>query len=1468
MSGQSGGRLHLSTLNEQLTCKLCGGYFIDATTIIECLHSFCKSCIVKYLESNKFCPVCDAQVHKNKPLSNIRPDQTLQDIVYKLVPGCYQNEMRCRKEFYAKHPEEKNSVTSPEARGEPVESYIYSPDESLSLSLEYYSPEAAEETENDKEAASKHLPRRYLRCPAAVTVFHLQKLIRAKYGLSEAHRVDIMYKEAPLCATYTLMDIMYIYHWRRKVPLHLSYRIFESASKRIKLSEDNDEFKQSLSNSNMELESKDNEQSIKREWKEVQLKISETGVMSVMDISSLDSKKSTKINEINQQSGLDQAASNSYNVNKTVMKTEEKEAVKSCATSSKSKKVQQDSSAKKSEQAHEEKSSNVSLSAISASQNNSKSEEMEVKSIDQRDLSNELMKADNVKNDNSSKTPNDSAQTPSTGDKSQAQKAQQLLEKIKTEPVSTADKRSEGKQNLTNNNSINNENKAEANAKPNAKSNDAKGSPSAGSKINALSAKLQFQPKVGQVNNTYSKKSSVADKKATSTSPVKTTDTKPPKTTIKSEAKPSEGSSNTPVTELNASKVAVTSVSCSGVSIASSLTSGSSVAATYVTAPSTSIDTCATSVKLQQQHNNALQTVAAPSTESLASIGLHVSTTMPSQVNLNSWMAERSKNSSGKTAMSPDIQLRSMPGMPQIGKDIVCSTTASSPSSSMGRFNIQTPSMSIYSISTTMKNNVYTSATQNYSNSPSKQAMTKPGFGTSNMYPQVPPCPAAIPISLMKPAKTSKGTTLNEICAKISNASSSGSKINDICAKIGESSKEKSKIDAMQQQLQRNKPEVPDLLKISKKTMMTPVNESIHGSGKHIPNIPNVPIYTPSNSQALHASNEAAKDSVKRLATALVSSQAALMTPQMQKMSQKKHSQAVGYKTLRDPPKSWNPTLSKNNYVAAKNQAKEMQNQAQAAYGMNDGSGTASKQPASKQAKIFKIRNMPRYLGNPASGVKPMYGVVNEQSKDKDQSTSTKNNSPTMSMMKIDPQTLSPIVSSPNNSPIVSPPPYSPTARSYQNSPFTPRDICRNSNSPISPRNSPVNMLSTNPFIPSQTHNTNPRLIYSHFPPTFTDASRFSNPLIRSPIGISPPSAFHSSMPPSINKFYQRSGYMTQPQTSVAVAAAAAAAAATASFSSGVTAQQQQQHAPAVQRIPPSSHSSPVPTASSPSASSPSSASSKSPKTSSASPSGAGATNVKLTTTTTTSTTSTSVVDSVALQLAKGLAQRDSKIYDLTRTDSPKPSSDNTGATNQNASVLLQSAQIAKKSSEISNKAKSSPSVEVQKTSGETSTKHNDLDATNKSSQQEAKIAISTAATVTTTAVTTTVTKELDKDEKSHAKVNGGITITMTNNDKPKVDAAGQEKQEKVEKPTEDKSSVVDAATESEKSNSAASPSKSAPGKTVAQEAPQEKIETKQSVTAPQQKLQNTEGGKTGDAATTLQGKKIVADAQKEKAES
>lgn len=369
-----------------------------------------------------------------------------------------------------------------------------------------------------------------------------------------------------------------------------------------------------------------------------------------------------------------------------------------------------------------------------------------------------------------------------------------------------------------------------------------------------------------------------------------------------------------------------------------------------------------------------------------------------------------------------------------------------------------------------------------------------------------------------------------------------------------------------------------------------------------------------------------------------------------------------------------------------------------------------------------------------------MYGVTNEQPKDKEKSNALSKNSSGMSMMKIDPQTLSPIISSPN-SPIVSPPPYSTTSvRSYQNSPFS-RDI-RNSTSssgsaPMSPRNSPVNMLSTNPFIPSHTPNTNPRLIYSHFPPGFADAAgRFStNPLIRSPIGIPQvsSSAFHSSLPPSI-KLYQRNsgGYMAQPQTNVG------------QFPSPTSVASNVQP-PTIQRVPPSGHSSS-------SSLSPSSKSSPSSKTSpkSKSPS----VNMTLSNP---PTSSTSLVDNVALQLAaKGQALRNLNAFNLTRTENPM----------SNPDVGLKQADSTNKSNE------------PQKVNAEITDKQNVVSPQSKDSDSEIK-----------DKSITSVSKEEDKKEKNLAKLNGGVSVPMPDNDKLKdIESSTPLQLNKVEKSVENKS--------------------------------------------------------------------------------
>ena len=99
-----GGRIRdnmvsLNTLNPYITCPLCNGYFVDATTVIDCLHTFCKSCLLKYFEDNTDCPKCHCQIHQSHPSHYVAFDRTMQDIVYKLVPGMQAEEQRRQEQF-------------------------------------------------------------------------------------------------------------------------------------------------------------------------------------------------------------------------------------------------------------------------------------------------------------------------------------------------------------------------------------------------------------------------------------------------------------------------------------------------------------------------------------------------------------------------------------------------------------------------------------------------------------------------------------------------------------------------------------------------------------------------------------------------------------------------------------------------------------------------------------------------------------------------------------------------------------------------------------------------------------------------------------------------------------------------------------------------------------------------------------------------------------------------------------------------------------------------------------------------------------------------------------------------------------------------------------------------------------------------------------------------------------------------
>ncbi|CAH8547830.1 unnamed protein product [Heterobilharzia americana] len=165
--------------NPYLTCSLCRGYLIDATTIVECLHSFCRSCILTYLKINTTCPVCETLLHKTKPLCAIRPDRALQAIVYKLIPNLFEKEMLCRRKFYGAHPSVHSRSLSPEKRGDvTLNTYVLQEEDRLSIELRYWN-QSEHKTEDCGDAndsvsslltVTPPIQPTFLLCPPELTV--------------------------------------------------------------------------------------------------------------------------------------------------------------------------------------------------------------------------------------------------------------------------------------------------------------------------------------------------------------------------------------------------------------------------------------------------------------------------------------------------------------------------------------------------------------------------------------------------------------------------------------------------------------------------------------------------------------------------------------------------------------------------------------------------------------------------------------------------------------------------------------------------------------------------------------------------------------------------------------------------------------------------------------------------------------------------------------------------------------------------------------------------------------------------------------------------------------------------------------------------------------------------------------------------------------------------------------------------
>ncbi|KAI8391708.1 uncharacterized protein BYT42DRAFT_205105 [Radiomyces spectabilis] len=65
-------RNHTNRLKEDLSCPICQDIMKEAF-ITSCGHSYCHSCITKYIDANPYCPLCRTEITRSDIHPNFQP---------------------------------------------------------------------------------------------------------------------------------------------------------------------------------------------------------------------------------------------------------------------------------------------------------------------------------------------------------------------------------------------------------------------------------------------------------------------------------------------------------------------------------------------------------------------------------------------------------------------------------------------------------------------------------------------------------------------------------------------------------------------------------------------------------------------------------------------------------------------------------------------------------------------------------------------------------------------------------------------------------------------------------------------------------------------------------------------------------------------------------------------------------------------------------------------------------------------------------------------------------------------------------------------------------------------------------------------------------------------------------------------------------------------------------------------------
>ncbi|KAG8523614.1 Polycomb group RING finger protein 5, partial [Galemys pyrenaicus] len=176
------------------------------------------TCIVQHFEDSNDCPRCGNQVHETNPLEMLRLDNTLEEIIFKLVPGLREQELERESEFWKKNKPQENGqddaskVDKPKVDEEGDENQddkdYHRSDPQIAICLD-----CLRNNGQSGDNVVKGLMKKFIRCSTRVTVGTIKKFLSLKLKLPSSYELDVLCNGEIMGKDHT-MEFIYMTRWR------------------------------------------------------------------------------------------------------------------------------------------------------------------------------------------------------------------------------------------------------------------------------------------------------------------------------------------------------------------------------------------------------------------------------------------------------------------------------------------------------------------------------------------------------------------------------------------------------------------------------------------------------------------------------------------------------------------------------------------------------------------------------------------------------------------------------------------------------------------------------------------------------------------------------------------------------------------------------------------------------------------------------------------------------------------------------------------------------------------------------------------------------------------------------------------------------------------------------------------------------------------------------------------------------